>query len=95
MLQSAYFLAKIGADTAEIEQYFAEIEQHFAETAERRPPDVARHARLRLEGARRPRGDLRRRTPWPSLHIKILADPKHQPTNKYGSWTQQIHVVSS
>ena len=25
MLQNAYFLAKIGADTAEIEQHFAEI----------------------------------------------------------------------
>ena len=25
MLQNAYFLAKIGADTAENEQYFAEI----------------------------------------------------------------------
>ena len=34
MLQNAYFLAKLGADTAENEQHFAEIlptEQHFAE----------------------------------------------------------------
>ena len=32
MLQDVYFVAKIGADTAENEQHFAENEQHFAET---------------------------------------------------------------
>ena len=32
MLQNAYFLAKIGADTAENEQHFAEIFQIFATT---------------------------------------------------------------
>ena len=30
MLQNAYFLAKIGADTAENEQHFAEILPNFA-----------------------------------------------------------------
>ena len=33
MLQNAYFLAKIGADTAENEQHFAENEQHFSSSA--------------------------------------------------------------
>ena len=32
MLQNAYFLAKIGADTAENEQHFAEICQKMATT---------------------------------------------------------------
>ena len=32
MLQNAYFLAKIGADTAENEQHFAEICQKLATT---------------------------------------------------------------
>ena len=38
MLQNAYFLAKIGADTAEIEQHFAEICQKVASS-----PDAAMH----------------------------------------------------
>ena len=43
MLQNAYFLAKIGADTAENEQHFAEICQKLATT--RRV--VARHSSSR------------------------------------------------
>ena len=35
MLQNAYFLAKIGADTAENEQHFAEICQKLATTVHR------------------------------------------------------------
>ena len=39
MLQNAYLLAKIGADTAENERNFAEICQKFATTLRvRRPP---------------------------------------------------------
>ena len=37
MLQNAYFLAKIGADTAENEQHFAEICQNLATTLRVRP----------------------------------------------------------
>ena len=36
MLQNAYFLAKIGADTAENEQHFAEILQKTGADAPRR-----------------------------------------------------------
>ena len=47
MLQNAYFLAKIGADTAENEQHFAEI---LAKTGNYREPQGAaglRHHRER------------------------------------------------
>ena len=58
MLQNAYFVAKIGADTAENEQHFAEICQKLATTlrVRRTGPrtSLARSARLRsasLSGA--------------------------------------------
>ena len=38
MLQNAYFLAKIGADTAENEQHFAEILPIGRRVADRRAP---------------------------------------------------------
>ena len=41
MLQNAYFLAKIGADTAENEQHFAEICQKLATTLRVRRADGA------------------------------------------------------
>ena len=41
MLQNAYFLAKIGADTAENEQHFAEI----LPIGRRRPPGLRRAVR--------------------------------------------------
>ena len=45
MLQNAYFLAKIGADTAENEQHFAEILPIGRRVADRCPE------RVRLDGA--------------------------------------------
>ena len=61
MLQNAYFLAKIGADTAENEQHFAEIgagrgrgaAAAGAEPAPRRG-DRGRHGRRRAGAAARP-----------------------------------------
>ena len=45
MLQNAYFLAKIGADTAENEQHFAEICQKLATTPRvHYPPGAEYHA---------------------------------------------------
>ena len=41
MLQNAYFLAKIGADTAENEQHFAEILPTGRRVADRCPPKGA------------------------------------------------------
>ena len=41
MLKNAYFLAKIGADTAENEQHFAEILPIGRRVAPRRPPREA------------------------------------------------------
>ena len=38
MLQNAYFLAKIGADTAENEQHFAEIAARAVASARPSPP---------------------------------------------------------
>ena len=50
MLQNAYFLAKIGADTAKNEQHFAEI---FPKTASVAARWIGRRARRRLRrGAR-------------------------------------------
>ena len=47
MLSNAYFLAKIGADTAENEQHFAEILPNFVEkSAEEAAEAAARAARL-------------------------------------------------
>ena len=40
MLQNAYFLAKIGADTAENEQHFAEILPIGRRVADRHRPDI-------------------------------------------------------
>ena len=45
MLQNAYFLAKIGADTAENEQHFAEICQKLATTLR-----ATRHGPVELNG---------------------------------------------
>ena len=59
MLQNAYFLAKIGADTAENEQHFAEILPTDALWRLRRQedPGVAKIRRLRpaLAGSGQPR----------------------------------------
>ena len=60
MLQNAYFLAKIGADTAENEQHFAEICQKLTTTLLRRRRGEARLERgqeveLRLLGHGPPR----------------------------------------
>ena len=49
MLQNAYFLAKIGADTAENEQHFAEI----LPIGRRRPPGLRGAARVGRPVARR------------------------------------------
>ena len=49
MLQNAYFLANIGADTAENEQHFAEI----LPIGRRRPPGLLRRRGHPPEGARR------------------------------------------
>ena len=55
MLQNAYFLAKIGADTAENEQHFAEICQKLATTLRVR---TSQAGGLELEGLERlERGD--------------------------------------
>ena len=51
MLQNAYFLAKIGADTAENEQHFAEILPKTGAALLRAPPSAT--------GAERPGGDRR------------------------------------
>ena len=53
MLQNAYFLAKIGADTAENEQHFAEILPIGRRVADRRRPlpDAGRAATSRWTGA--------------------------------------------
>ena len=59
MLQNAYFLAKIGADTAENEQHFAEIFPKTASVAARLI--VVRRARRRLR--RGARGEPRRGAP--------------------------------
>ena len=65
MLQNAYFLAKIGADTAEIEQHFAEILPKIGKTTlravrgqPRGPGGAGRHA-AKLAGRERlePVGD--------------------------------------
>ena len=58
MLQNAYFLAKIGADTTENEQHFAEI---LPTDALRRAPLGRRRGRLLRGGRRRRRARLRRR----------------------------------
>ena len=50
MLQNAYFLSKIGADTAENEQHFAEILPKIGDrSGERSPPGRDARARERLE----------------------------------------------
>ena len=59
MLQNAYFLAKIGADTAENQQHFAEIlpiGRRIAEAAEprRRIEDAAPRRGLAREDAGQP-----------------------------------------
>ena len=51
MLQNAYFLAKIGADTAENEQHFAEILPIGRRVADRLRLVFRRRAVLRLPGA--------------------------------------------
>ena len=63
MLQNAYFLAKIGADTAENEQHFAEILPKIGSyrTGRSRPADVLGARRHHLPPRRRPRSAPRRR----------------------------------
>ena len=57
MLQNAYFLAKIGADTAENEQHFAEILPKPGNYPTGRGADPARGARRHRRDPRRdPRG---------------------------------------
>ena len=51
MLQNAYFLAKIGADTAENEQHFAEICQKLATTRRNWKLLATAEARLRPQMA--------------------------------------------
>ena len=56
MLQNAYFLAKIGADTAENEQHFAEILPIGRRASDRRHPLLAalrRGAEVDLGGTAR------------------------------------------
>ena len=59
MLQNAYFLAKIGADTAENEQHFAEILPKTANYPQKDLPGVVRvdrqrqHARTSLRTSQR------------------------------------------
>ena len=60
MLQIAYLLAKIGADTAENEQYFAEILTTFREVLAR---PVIRERRERHGGERWPAGGQDRSMP--------------------------------
>ena len=60
MLQNAYFLAKIGADTAENEQHFAEILPIGRRVADRRG---ALGGRRREDAVGPPRGDLGPRGP--------------------------------
>ena len=52
MLQNAYFLAKIGTDTAENEQHFAEICQKLATTLRIHDAGGAGSPRRRLHGER-------------------------------------------
>ena len=63
MLQNAYFLAKIGADTAEIELHFAEmlpIGHRVIPTEEERIPAAARSAAAPTEHQPRRGGRARR-----------------------------------
>ena len=60
MLQNAYLLAKIGADTAENEQHFAE---NLPKTDDRREAARARHG-------------ARRREPVPREHQRRPAPPQ-------------------
>jgi hypothetical protein len=50
MLQNAYFLAKIGADTAENEQHFAKICQKLATTLRVHPVGAGSGSALREQG---------------------------------------------
>ena len=62
MLQNAYFLAKIGADTAENEQHFAEILPTDAASAAVAAGDRRRHGQVQAPLPRAPaRGLLRAR----------------------------------
>ena len=56
MLQNAYFVAKIGADTAENEQHFVEICQKLATTLRVRRADDGPVGSCRGPGAGRLRG---------------------------------------
>ena len=65
MLQNAYFLAKIGADTAENEQHSAEILPIGRRAADRRgPKDAAGHIERITgdDGAEGPPGPIERMT---------------------------------
>ena len=56
MLQNAYFLAKVGADTAENEQHFAEICQKLAPPEQETPWGGAVGAKGAKEGGRKQHG---------------------------------------
>ena len=78
MLQNAYFLAKIGADTAENEQHFAKICQKLATTlrVERSLVRALERAKLSRRYAmtrQSPRGTLRWTFEWTTDDKKLLA----------------------
>ena len=77
MLQNAYFLAKIGADTAENEQHFAEnLPKILPKNAAR---DIAGLAAVLVTARRRPRrGPLRRRR----VHLELALKPYVLPAEK-------------
>ena len=66
MLQTAYFLAKIGADTAENEQHFAEILPKIGNYPTG-PPGRVHSKELGLRHDARGRGLRRRRRLWGRL----------------------------
>ena len=80
MLQNAYFLAKIGADTAENEQHVAEICQKLASTLRVHGPALpaVREGRRRRRAPALPRGPRRGRGPsnfrqnFENFRIKFL-----------------------
>ena len=70
MLQNAYFLAKIGADTAENKQHFAEFCQKLATTLVLDKPQA-----LENHGPAHKRGKLNSRTATTCVHIACSSAP--------------------
>ena len=93
MLQNAYFLAKIGADTAENEQHFAEILPIGRRVADRCP--AAWPGSLARGVARAHAGDL---TLAPSPHGACfeltlpLANAAGDPIDKFASMVEPSHA---